>query len=245
MLASFPTPINACVIGASGGIGAALSSALAADPAVAIVHAGSRKPLLALAKARPFPLDITDESTIEAAAQIIGAYGPLHLIIVATGLLHDGDALQPEKSYRTQTPEAYARAFAVNTIGPALIAKHFLPLFPREGRAVFACLSARVGSISDNRLGGWHAYRASKSALNMVIRNLAIELGRSHRDALAVALHPGTVETPLSKPFQRNVAEGQLFTPEYSATRLLCVLDELTPEDNGQFIAWDGQTIGF
>jgi NAD(P)-dependent dehydrogenase (short-subunit alcohol dehydrogenase family) len=245
MFVCFPTAINACVIGASGGIGAALSNALAVDPAVAIVHAGSRKPLQALAKIRPFPLDITDESTIEAAAQIIGAYGPLHLIIVATGLLHDGEALQPEKSYRTQTPEAYARAFAVNTIGPALIAKHFLPLFPREGRAVFTCLSARVGSISDNRLGGWHAYRASKAALNMVIRNLAIELARSHPDTLAVALHPGTVETSLSKPFQRNIAEGKLFTPEYSATRLLSVIDELTPEDNGQLMAWDGERISF
>jgi NAD(P)-dependent dehydrogenase (short-subunit alcohol dehydrogenase family) len=190
-------------------------------------------------------MDIADETSIEAAASIVGASGPVHLLIVATGLLHDGDALQPEKSYRTQTPEAYARAFAVNTIGPALIAKHFLPLFPREGRAVFACLSARVGSITDNRLGGWHAYRASKAALNMVIRNLSIELGRSHKDAIAVALHPGTVETPLSRPFQRNVAKGKLFTPEYSATRLLSVIDALTPEDNGRLIAWDGTEIRY
>jgi NAD(P)-dependent dehydrogenase (short-subunit alcohol dehydrogenase family) len=245
MLASFPTPINACVIGAAGGIGAAFSNALAADPAVAIVHAGSRKPLIASVKIRPFQLDITDEAMIEAAAQIIGAYGPLHLIIVATGLLHDGNAMQPEKSYRAQNAEAYARAFAVNTIGPALIAKHFLPLFPREGRAVFACLSARVGSISDNQLGGWYAYRASKAALNMVIRNLAIELARSHPKALTVALHPGTVDTPLSMPFQRNVAGGKLFTPEYSTTQLLSVIDTLSPEDNGRLIAWDGQRIGF
>jgi NAD(P)-dependent dehydrogenase (short-subunit alcohol dehydrogenase family) len=245
MMNSFVPPVHACVIGASGGIGSAVVRTLAAAPNVAVVHAGARKQLPVGSKIKPFPIDITDEPTIEAAAQMIATDGPLHLIIVATGLLHDGDALQPEKSYRAQTPEAYARAFAVNTIGPALIAKHFLPLFPREGRAVFACLSARVGSISDNRLGGWHAYRASKAALNMVIRNLSIELARSHPDALAVALHPGTVETPLSKPFQRSVAEGKLFTPEYSATRLLTVIDELTPEDNGQLMAWDGERISF
>jgi NAD(P)-dependent dehydrogenase (short-subunit alcohol dehydrogenase family) len=245
MLNAVPKPMNACVIGASGGIGSAFVRLLAAAPNVAVVHAGARKQLPVCSNIKPFPIDITDEPTIKAAAQMIAADGPLHLIIVTTGLLHDGDSLQPEKSYRTQTPEAYTRAFAVNTIGPALIAKHFLPLLPKQGRAVFACLSARVGSISDNRLGGWHAYRASKAALNMVIRNFAIELARSHPEALAVVLHPGTVETPLSKPFQRNVAEGKLFTPEYSATRLLSVIDALTPDDSGHLLAWDGQRISF
>jgi NAD(P)-dependent dehydrogenase (short-subunit alcohol dehydrogenase family) len=243
MLKSFPAPINACVIGASGGIGAAFSDHLAADPAVSIVHAGARSAIRSCAKRRAFPIDLTDEQMIGTAAQIIGAHGPLHLIIIATGLLHDGDALQPEKSYRAQSADAYARAFAINTIGPALVAKHFLPLLPRNGRSVFAILSARVGSISDNRTGGWHAYRASKAALNMIVRNLSIELARSHPEAIAVALHPGTVDTALSAPFQRNVAEGKLFTPDYSAQRLLSVIDTLVPSDSGNLFAWDGERI--
>jgi NAD(P)-dependent dehydrogenase (short-subunit alcohol dehydrogenase family) len=245
MLMAFPSPIKACVIGASGGIGGALVDALIADPSVATVFTGARSAQLTSLKQRPFPIDITDETTIKVAAEIIGATGPVHLLIVATGLLHDGDTLQPEKSYRMQSGDAYARAFAVNATGPALIAKHFLPLLPKEGRSIFAVLSARVSSISDNRLGGWHAYRASKAALNMIIRNLSIELGRSHPDALAVALHPGTVATRLSAPFQRNVAEGKLFTPEYCAGQLLSVIDGLVNKDSGNLFAWDGQRINY
>jgi NAD(P)-dependent dehydrogenase (short-subunit alcohol dehydrogenase family) len=243
MLQSFSSPINACVIGASGGIGDALSRQLAADPGVAIVHAGARRSLNGSTKRLPFPLDITDETMIAAAAQIIGDTGPLHLIIIATGLLHDGEALQPEKSYRMQSADAYARAFAVNAIGPAMVAKHFLPLLPRKERSVFAVLSARVGSISDNRTGGWHAYRASKAALNMIVRNLSIELSRSHPEAVAVALHPGTVDTGLSAPFQRNVAEGKLFTPDYCAEQLLSVIDSLSPTDSGNLFGWNGEQI--
>jgi NAD(P)-dependent dehydrogenase (short-subunit alcohol dehydrogenase family) len=243
MLHSFQSPINACVIGASGGIGGAFVQRLSADPSVATVYAGARQPLNGDAKCRPFVLDFTDEDMIATAAQTIGDAGPLHLIIVATGLLHDGDALQPEKSYRMQSADAYARAFAVNAIGPAMVAKHFLPLLSRKERSVFGVLSARVGSISDNRTGGWHAYRASKSALNMIVRNLSIELARSHPEAIAVALHPGTVDTGLSAPFQRNVAEGKLFTPDYSAEQLLSVIDNLTPSDSGNLFAWDGERI--
>ncbi len=245
MLQSFPTPINACVIGASGGIGKAAAFALAKDPAISVVHCGARSPLIACHKRKPFPLDITNEIMVQTAAQIVGIDGPINLILVATGLLHDGDAMQPEKSYKAQSADAYARAFAVNTIGPAIVAKHFLPLLPKEGRSIFAVLSARVSSITDNRMGGWHAYRASKAALNMVIRNLAIELNRTHPDAIAVALHPGTVATELSKPFQRNVAQDKLFTPEYSAEQLISVMDGLTPEDSGHLFAWDGQRIAW
>ena len=153
--------------------------------------------------------------------------------------------MQPEKNYRAQSPDAYARAFAINATGPALVAKHFLPLLPRTGKSVFAALSARVGSIEDNRLGGWHAYRASKAALNMIMRNLAIELSRSHPDAIALTLHPGTVETNLSAPFARNVASGQLFTPDHSASCLIDVIDKAVPADSGSLIAWDGQKIPF
>jgi NAD(P)-dependent dehydrogenase (short-subunit alcohol dehydrogenase family) len=241
MLQSFAAPINACVFGASGGIGAAIVRQLADNPAVSVVHAGARSEMAGAPKILPFHFDLTHEASIaEAAANI----GPLDLIIIATGLLHDG-AFQPEKSYRAQSADAYAKAFAINAIGPALIAKHFLPLLPRDRRAIFAAISARVSSISDNRLGGWHAYRASKAALNMIMRNCAIELGRSHTQAVIAALHPGTVDTPLSEPFQRNVAEGKLFTPDYSAEYMLKVLDGLTAADSGNLFAWDGQRIDF
>lgn len=149
----------------------------------------------------------------------------------------------PEKTLRAIQPEAMARMFAVNTIGPALIAKHWLPRLPKDRRAVFAVLSARVGSIGDNRLGGWHGYRASKAALNMLIANFAIEMRRTHPLAVIVALHPGTVATGLSRPFQSGVAPGQLFSPETSAAHLLDVIDRLTPEDSGGFFAWDGTRI--
>lgn len=241
MLRSFPSPVTACVFGASGGIGAALVERLAADPAVATIHAGARKPIKGGGKIRPFTFDLTDEASIGAAAAQIDR---ADLILVATGMLHDG-SVQPEKSYRAQSSDAYARAFALNATGPALIAKHFLPLVPRDRRAIFAALSARVSSISDNRLGGWHAYRASKAALNMILRNLAIEMGRTHREMIVAALHPGTVDTSLSQPFQRNVAPENLFTAAVSADHLLAVLDALTPADSGNLFAWDGQRIEF
>jgi NAD(P)-dependent dehydrogenase (short-subunit alcohol dehydrogenase family) len=136
-----------------------------------------------------------------------------------------------------------ARLFAVNTIGPALIAKHMLPKLPRDRPAVFAVLSARVGSIGDNRLGGWHGYRASKAALNMLIANLAIEMRRTHPLAVIVALHPGTVATSLSEPFQAGVAADKLFSPETSATHLLNVIDRLSPEDSGSFLAWNAERL--
>lgn len=245
-LTSYAPGVRAIVFGASGGIGGAIVEALADDPGVAQVYAGSRTPLVDVsAKVTPFTFDLEDEASIAAVAARVGSDGPVQLIFVATGVLQQDETLRPEKSWSAQSPAAYARAFAINATGPALIGKHFLPLLAKDSKTVFAALSARVGSISDNRLGGWHAYRASKAALNMIVRNFALELAVRNKQAVAVTLHPGTVETSLSAPFQKGMVEGKLFTPAYSADCLLGVIDALTVADNGQCLAWNGSRIPF
>jgi len=178
-----------------------------------------------------------------AAASVAAETARIELIINCAGVLHDGASVQPEKRLADVTPESLERSFAVNAIGPLLVAKHFEALLPRQDRAVFASLSARVASIGDNRLGGWYGYRASKAAQNMITRNLAIELRRRARGIICVALHPGTVDTGLSRPFQGNVPADRLFAPDRAARQLLNVIDGLRAEDNGEFFAWDGQPI--
>lgn len=240
-----PDPAIAVVIGASGGIGAALAAQLATDERFAHVLAFARRPAVAEPTAPRLAhghLDLDDEASIAAAAAQAAALGTVRLVLVATGLLH-APGVRPEKSWAALDAAALARVYTVNAIGPALVGKHFLPLLPAAGRSVFAALSARVGSIDDNRLGGWHAYRASKAALNMLLRNFAIELARRAPQALCVGLHPGTVDSALSKPFQANVPAGRLFAPEVSAAHLLQVLERLTPADSGGVYAWDGQRI--
>jgi NAD(P)-dependent dehydrogenase (short-subunit alcohol dehydrogenase family) len=245
MLDSFPDNMRAVIFGASGGLGGTLVDHLVASNKVAQIYAGSRSPVPhSSGKVIPFAFDLEDEDSIAATAQIAGAGGSLHLIFVATGIL-SGDMLKPEKSWSTQDPEFYAKAFAINTTGPALIGKHFLPQLSRTDKSVFAALSARVGSISDNRLGGWHAYRASKAALNMIVRNFALELAHRNKSAIAVTLHPGTVDTHLSAPFQSGVKAEKLFTPTYSALQMLKVINDLTVESSGNLYAWDGAHIPF
>lgn len=246
-LASFGGALSVAVVGASGGIGGAFTEALAAAPEVGRVLAFSRGTMEPRdPKISWQALDLTDEAAIATAAETVRREaGSLNLVIVASGLLHDGDRMQPEKTWRRLEAGALQRAFAVNAIGPALTAKHFLPLLARERKSAFAALSARVGSIEDNRLGGWYAYRASKAALNMLIRSLAVELARSNDRALCVGLHPGTVDTGLSRPFQANVPQDRLFTPARAAARLLRVLDGLTPAESGGLFAWDGRRIPF
>ncbi len=242
-LASLSDGYRAAVFGASGGIGRALVEALGNDQRCALVHAGSRNPVPAgSSKVRPFAFDLEDDWSIEAAASLIAADGGPDLVIVATGRLH-GAGMQPEKTMRLLDAGALRQAFMVNAIGPALIAKRILPLLPRDRRSLFAALSARVGSISDNRLGGWHSYRASKAALNMLIRTFAIEQARTHPHAVCVALHPGAVDTSLSKPFQAGVAKERLFSPAAAAGRLLSTLDALTPDRSGRLFGWDGEEI--
>jgi len=238
--------MRVAVFGASGGIGGAVVRALSADEDVKVIYGGARSTHWEISPGvMPFSFDLLNEESIANAAARIGVDGSLDLVLVATGALHDGQGLAPEKTWRDFSPDAFARAFAINATGPALIAKHFLPLLARDRRAVFAALSARVGSIEDNRLGGWAAYRASKAALHQIIRTCAIELARKNKSAICVSVHPGTVDTPLSAPFQRGVSHEKLFTPETSANHILSVLGALTVEDSGRAFAWDGKPIPF
>ncbi|MDG2004794.1 MAG: SDR family NAD(P)-dependent oxidoreductase [Novosphingobium sp.] len=237
--------MRACVFGATGGIGSALCECLAQSGRFARIYAGGRSAVrLKNETITNFAFDLLDERTIASAAYEIGKKGPLDLVIVATGMLQT-EELRPEKSWRALDATGMSAAFAINATGPALIAKHTLPLLRDNSRSVFAALSARVGSIEDNRLGGWHSYRSSKAALNQLVRNFAIELERKKPGAIAVALHPGTVDTPLSRPFQRGVPSAQLVSPRTSAANLLQVIDELTPDDTGLLLAWDGSRIPF
>ena len=223
MLASFGDDFHAVVVGSNGGIGAALITALGVCGSVT-----------GLTRA---DFDLADPPSIAAAAARLDS--PLDLVIVATGRLGP----TPERRLADLDAAALAEQFAINTVLPALVAQAFLPKLRRDRKTAFAALSARVGSIGDNRLGGWHGYRASKAALNQLIRTMAIEHRRTHPLGLCVALHPGTVDTGLSKPFQRGVRD--LFTPGEAAEHLLDVLDRLTPEDSGGLFAWDGSAIPF
>ncbi len=222
---------RAIVLGASGGIGGALLSYFEADPRCA----------LALPLSRSVDgLDITNETTVrEVAARLEAQRGSFDLIFNATGAL-TVDGAGPEKSIRAIDEVQMARQFAVNAIGPALLLKYFTPLLRRDRRSIFASLSARVGSIGDNRLGGWISYRASKAAHNQIIRTAAIEIARTNPQAIIVALHPGTVETELSQQFSKG---KDLFTPQQSAARLMETIDGLTPAQTGQFFAYDGSRI--
>ncbi|MEM8813570.1 MAG: SDR family NAD(P)-dependent oxidoreductase [Pseudomonadota bacterium] len=242
-LTSFGKEIRAVVIGATGGLGNAFANSLAHDPDVSTLHCFARQ--TASGPEPIHPLDLEDEQSIaEAAETVREAVGSVHLVLVATGMLHDG-ALQPEKTWRQLSADRFDKSFKINAVGPALVAKHFLPLLARDRKAAFAAISARVGSIGDNRLGGWYAYRASKAALNMILRSLSIELARKNKLALCIGLHPGTVDTALSEPFQGNVPDGKLFTPERSALAMLSVLDGLSADDTGHLFAWDGTRIPF
>lgn len=223
------------IIGVSGGIGAGLSRQALAR--------GDQVTGFARSLGGALHIDLEDEPSIAAAAAYLRDQGIVpDCVIVATGLLHAGGR-GPEKSLKDLDAVWMARNFAVNTIGPALVAKHFVPLMPRKAPALFAAIGARVGSISDNRLGGWYGYRAAKAALHMTVRNIAIEWSRRNDQSVCVALHPGTVDTALSQPFQANVAEGRLFDADDCSRKLLDVLSGLSAADSGGIFAFDGTAI--
>lgn len=213
--------MTSIVVG-QGGIGAALADRIDG----------------ALRWSRPY-VDPTDERSIVRAAATLEV---IDLAIVTTGMLHD-DEQRPERAFKELDLANLARSFAINTIAPALVAKHLIPKMPRDRRAVFAVLGARVGSIGDNRTGGWHGYRTSKAALVMLMKTIAIEVARNRPEAIVVTLHPGTVDTGMSKPFQGNVSPEKLFTPALAAEQLLGVIERLTPADSGGHFAWDGSRI--
>ncbi|TXD34317.1 SDR family oxidoreductase [Lujinxingia vulgaris] len=254
---SFPDPSFALIQGASRGLGLAMTRALLGAPHFSRIVACSRNAtttaaLAELQEEHPgrlvcVDLDVTREHTIEAAARELGTQVErLHLVCNVAGLLHDASRqITPEKRLGDLDPAAFNALMQVNALGPALVVKHLTPLLRHTERTVIANLSARVGSIGDNNLGGWYSYRASKAAQNMLTRTMAIELGQHRRmgELICVALHPGTVDTGLSKPFQAHVPASKLFSTERAATQLLDVIDGLRPEDSGRFFAWDGSSI--
>ena len=229
-MASLPQGYRALVVGANGGLGQAFCEHLRADGRCAHVQALGRH-------SHP-RLDLQDEASVQAAAQAVNDGQAWQLLVVASGLLH-GPGLQPEKRLADLRAASFEQVLAVNTIGPALVLRHFAPLLDK-GRSLAGLLSAKVGSIGDNRLGGWYAYRASKAALNMVVKTAAIELARTHKGLVLAALHPGTVRTGLSEPFNGQ-ALGRY--PAEAAGQMLAVLDGLQPEDSGGFRAYDGQVL--
>ena len=227
---SLPNDYRALVIGSTGAIGAAWVKHLQTDPRCAFVLGLHRRSLP--------PIDYAHEAGIAEAAATLGQHAPFHLILVATGVLH-AEGVAPEKRLADLDLKALNTVFRINVFGPALLLRHFTPLLDRQ-RSVMAVLSAKVGSIADNRLGGWYSYRASKAALNMMVKTASIELRRTHPGAVLAALHPGTVRSALSRPFRGDTIGRE---PALAAGELLGALDALGSEDSGAFVAYDGQRL--
>jgi NAD(P)-dependent dehydrogenase (short-subunit alcohol dehydrogenase family) len=241
------------VVGATQGIGLGFVKRMLQEEAIATIFATYRTPaasgeLLALAENNPerlicIALDVAHESQIAELVQTIQTITrQLHWVVNCVGMLHDG-ALQPEKSLRQINAEQLLQYFQVNSISAALLAKHLLPLLKHRQRSIFASISAKVGSIGDNQLGGWYGYRASKAALNMLMKTAALEYSRKSPNTIIALLHPGTTDTRLSDPFQRNVPPEKLFSIERTVNQLWTVLNQLEPIDSGQFFSWDGTAL--
>lgn len=232
---------NIAIIGANGAIGRALINEIDRQHPNCTLHAFSRQAIKTTNdNILSYEMDYLSETSIKQCAHEI--VDPLDTVVVAIGVLHDKD-LNPEKSIKDLSKDNFTKVYEINTIAPALIAKHFLPKLNKKSPTLFAVLSARVGSISDNRLGGWYAYRASKAALNMIIKNLAIETKRTHSNATIIGLHPGTVDSHLSSPFKHNVDKDHLFLPEKAARQLFQVISKININQSGHCIDWGGKII--
>jgi NAD(P)-dependent dehydrogenase (short-subunit alcohol dehydrogenase family) len=237
-----PTPIVAVVIGASGSIGSAFVEALCADSGFTHIFALSRSGQeFDDKRVQSLFVDLEDETSIANAALACARAGPCHLLINAVGVLHGPLGIKPEKALKELDSVKMAKLF--NTIGPALVLKYFSPIMTRDGRAILATLSARVGSITDNQLGGWYTYRATKAALNQIIKTTAIELSTRRKHLICVGLHPGTVRSNMSDPFLANYRANEIFSPAFAVQSMLDVLAALEPEDTGGVFAWDGVEI--
>ncbi|SFH35072.1 SDR family NAD(P)-dependent oxidoreductase [Modicisalibacter xianhensis] len=246
MLRHLPENYTAIVTGAGGGIGHAMIDTLLDDPRLGRLHAVSRNTVERDdPRLRSVMADITDERGLDALTQSL-AGEPVHLVFNAIGTLHDeARGIQPEKRLEDLSFDALMHLFHVNAATPIMLIKALSPSLKGSHPALVTSLSARVGSIGDNGLGGWYAYRASKAAHNMLLHTAAVELKRLNRQAIVLSLHPGTTDTGLSKPFQARVPEGKLFTPQFVAERLIAVMDERTIEDSGSFWDWAGQPIAW
>lgn len=244
--------MDALIVGATGGLGCALIKLLAAQNTYTKIFAAARRPAEGVCTSKVnhtqvehCRVDVGCEASIAECADYVAHQSQkLSLIVYAAGVLH-GEGMSPERKLEQIQKASFEDVFKVNTLGAMLVAKHFFPLLKHDTRAVFACISARVGSIEDNRMGGWYAYRSSKAALNMFVKTMSQECQRRAPNLICLALHPGTVDTALSKPFQRAVPAGKLFSPEYAAECLVANIDRATPKDSGSFWAWDGQKIAW
>ncbi|GCE94472.1 putative short-chain dehydrogenase [Arthrospira platensis NIES-46] len=241
------------IVGANGGIGYGFVEMLLQDPAIDRIYGTYRRwesaqHLLNLASRYPqrlvcLSMDITQESDLVAALETISHQTrELDLVVNCVGILH-GVGFQPEKSLRQINSDRLIEYFQVNSIGAVLLAKHLLPFFSSPRRHVFATISAKLGSIGDNHLGGWYGYRASKAALNMLMRTVAIEYSRKSPQTIVVMLHPGTTDTELSQPFQKNVTPEKLFSVNRTVQQLLDVINRLEISHSGQFLSWDGTNL--
>jgi len=233
---------NIAIIGSSGAIGNAFVEHYLKDNAVEKIFSFSRSVNSHTSKKiYSFDIDIESQESIEKAASYLeGCY--LERVIIASGVLHT-ESFQPEKSIKDLNYETLSKVYSVNTIGPALVGKYFLPLLNKENKSVMAFLSARVGSISDNKVGGWYSYRSSKSALNQIVKNFSIEMKRSNPNAVILALQPGTVESKFSEPFKKNISKDKLFSPDFSVDMMSKVIESANSSSSGNLIAWDGEVI--
>ncbi len=244
----FTAPINAVVIGASGGIGKAMVDALLASNDVRRIWVTARtwsqtEEPWSDQRVHPLTLDVVDEESVARLADAVSRDAELHFVVNCSGRLHTPE-YGPERALRHLDLDTMRSVFDVNTFGVALLLKHLIPQMCRRQRSVFSSLSARVSSIADNRIGGWYSYRASKTAQNMFLKTAALEVKRGYAQLIIVGLHPGTVDTSLSAPFTKRLAKTHhVFAPSESVAHLQSVIERLSLEDSGQLFAWDGQQI--